>query len=174
MQECRAVINRAKTHPETPMHITLEPVTIDNFETLMEMTLPPEQDQYIASNAFSIAQAHYYPEYRPRAIYCDGQPAGFLLYDVASGDVPGTYGIYRFMVDHKRQGRGIGRRALELRLADLRAQPDAQRITICYKPDNTVARRLYLACGFAEVGIDADGEMIAEIRVLAQAPAAAA
>ena len=153
------------------MHITLEPVTIDNFETLMEMTLPPEQDQYIASNAFSIAQAHYYPEYHPHAIYCDGEPAGFLLYDVAAGDVPGTYGIYRFMVDHKQQGRGIGRRALELLLADLRKRPDARRITICYKPENTVARKLYLACGFNETGIDADGEMIAEIRLKAEGPA---
>jgi len=155
------------------MHITLEPVTIDNFETLMEMTLPPEQDRYIANNAFSIAQSRFYPEYQPRAIYCDGQPAGFLLYDIASGDVPGNYGIYRLMVEHARQGRGIGRRALELLLAELRAQPDARRISICYHPDNTVARALYLACGFTEVGIDDDGEMIAEIR-LRDEPAAAA
>lgn len=155
------------------MHITLEPVTIDNFETLMEMTLPPEQDRYIANNAFSIAQSRFYPEYQPRAIYCDGQPAGFLLYDIASGDVPGNYGIYRLMVEHSRQGRGIGRRALELLLAELRAQPDAHRISICYHPDNAVARALYLACGFTEVGIDGDGEMIAEIR-LRDAPAVAA
>jgi len=154
------------------MHVTLEPVTIDNFETLMEMELPPEQDRWIASNAFSIAQSHYYPEYQPRAIYCDGEPAGFLLYDVASGDAPGDYAIYRFMVDHARQGRGIGRRAMTLLLAELRAQPDARRITICYKPDNTVARSLYLACGFTEVGIDADGEMIGEIQVLQAAAAA--
>lgn len=147
------------------MQITLEPVTIDNFETLMEMTLPPEQDRFIANNAFSIAQSRFYPEYQPRAIYCDGQPAGFPLYDTASGDEPGTYGIYRLMVEHSRQGRGIGRKALELLLAELRAQPDARRITICYHPDNTGARSLYLGCGFTEVGIDADGEMIAEIRL---------
>jgi len=155
------------------MQVTLEPVTIDNFETLMDMVLPPEQDRFLTNNAFSIAQSHYYPEYRPRAIYCDGEPAGFLLYDVASGDVPGTYGIYRLMIEHRRQGRGIGRSALQLLLAELRAQPDARRITICYHPDNTTARALYLACGFTEVGIDDDGEMIAEIRLAKPGQAAA-
>ncbi|MEN3278814.1 MAG: diamine N-acetyltransferase [Massilia sp.] len=147
------------------MNITLESVTIDNFETLLETQLPPEQDRWLANNACSIAQANFYPDWRMRAIYCDGEPAGFLLYDVASGDEAGHYGIYRFMVDHARQGRGIGRRAMGLLLAELRAQPDARRITICYKPENAVARRLYQSCGFIEMGIDESGEMVAEIRL---------
>lgn len=81
------------------MHITLEPVTIDNFEVLMDMELPPEQARFLASNAYSIAQAHYYADWRPRAIYCDGSPAGFALYDVTGNDEPGHYAIYRLMVD---------------------------------------------------------------------------
>ena len=44
------------------MNVTLEAVTIDNFEALMDMALPPEQAGYLASNAYSIAQAHYYLE----------------------------------------------------------------------------------------------------------------
>ncbi len=127
------------------------------------MQLPPDQDRWLASNAYSIAQASFYPEWQTRAIYCDGEPAGFLLYDIESGDEAGHYGIYRFMVDHPRQGRGIGRRAMELLLLELRAQPDARRISICYKPENAAARGLYLACGFSEAGIDDSGEMIAEI-----------
>ncbi|WUR15498.1 GNAT family N-acetyltransferase [[Empedobacter] haloabium] len=147
------------------MLVTLEPVTIDNFEDLIALRLPPKQDRWLANNAESIAQAHYYTDWRMHAIYCDGTPAGFLLYDSMAHDEPGHYGIYRFMVAHERQGRGVGRRALRLLLDDLRARPDARRITICYKPDNLAARRLYRSCGFAEIGIDADGEMIAEIRV---------
>ncbi|WP_137174290.1 GNAT family N-acetyltransferase [Massilia sp. HP4] len=149
----------------TILNVTLEPVTIDNFETLLEMALPPEQDRWIANNACSIAQASFYADWRTRAIYHDGEPAGFLLYDIASRDEEGHYGIYRFMVDHAKQGRGIGRRALQLLLEELRAQPDAQRITICYKPENVAARALYLSCGFVEVGVDELGEMIAEIRI---------
>lgn len=149
----------------TALNVSLEPVTVDNVETLLEMQLPPEQDRWLANNAYSIAQASFYTDWRMRAIHHDGAPAGFLLYDVASRDEAGHYGIYRFMVDHPKQGRGIGRRALQLLLAELRAQPDAQRITICYKPGNVAARALYRSCGFVEVGVDELGEMIGEIRL---------
>lgn len=145
------------------MNITLEPITIDNFETVMDIELPSEQARYVASNAYSIAQAHYYPEFEPRAICADGKPVGFLLYGRPEKHAPGHYGIYRLMVDAAAQGRGIGRRAMELLLAELHAQPDMHRIWICYKPDNAVGQRFYASLGFTETGIDADGEMIAEI-----------
>lgn len=145
------------------MNVTLEPVTIDNFEVLMDMELPPEQARFLASNAYSIAQAHYYADWRPRGIYCDGSPAGFALYDVTGNDEPGHYAIYRLMVDYPRQNQGIGRRAMELLLSEIRNQADARRITICYKPDNATARGFYASLGFIETDIDELGEMVAEI-----------
>lgn len=147
------------------MKVTLESVTIDNFEVLMDMELPPEQARFLASNAYSIAQAHYYADWRPRAIYCDGNPAGFALYDVTGNDQPGHYAIYRLMVDYPRQNRGIGRRAMELLLAEIRSFEDTRRITICYKPDNAAAREFYSSLGFLETDIDDLGEMVAEIVV---------
>lgn len=147
------------------MHVTLEPVTIDNFEALMDMELPPEQAVNLASNAYSIAQARYYPDWRPRAIYCDGEPVGFALYDVAGDDEAGHYAIYRLMVDHARQHQGIGRAAMALLLTEIRACPDARRITICYKPGNATAQQFYASLGFVETGIDARAEMVAEIRL---------
>jgi diamine N-acetyltransferase len=147
------------------MNVTLQPITIDNFEAVMDMELPPEQARFLASNAYSIAQAHYYPDWQPRAIYCDGVPAGFALYDVSGNGEAGHYAIYRLMVDHARQHQGIGRRALELLLAEIRGHADARRITICYKPDNATARRFYASLGFLETGIDELGEMVAEIRL---------
>lgn len=147
------------------MQVTLEPVTIDNFEALMDMELPPEQAACLASNAYSIAQSHYYPDWQPRAIYCDGVPAGFALYDTSGDDEVGHYAIYRLMVDHARQQQGIGRAALVLLLAEIRARVDARRITICYKPGNATARRFYASLGFVETGIDQRDDMVAEIRL---------
>ena len=46
---------------------------------------------------------------------------------------------------------------------EIRACPDARRITICYKPDNATARKFYASLGFVETNIDELGEMIAEI-----------
>jgi diamine N-acetyltransferase len=147
------------------VNVTLEAVTIDNFEALMDMELPPEQAAYLASNAYSIAQSHYYPDWRPRAIYADGAPAGFALYDIEGDGEPGCYAIYRLMVDHPRQNQGIGRRAMALLLDEIRACRDARRITICYKPGNGTARRFYASLGFVETGIDERDEMVAEIRL---------
>jgi diamine N-acetyltransferase len=147
------------------VNVTLEAVTIDNFEALMDMELPPEQAAYLASNAYSIAQSHYYPDWRPRAIYADGAPAGFALYDIEGDGEPGCYAIYRLMVDHPRQNQGIGRRAMALLLDEIRACRDARRITICYKPGNVTARRFYASLGFIETGIDERDEMVAEIRL---------
>lgn len=145
------------------MQVTLEEVTAENFEALMDMELPLEQARFVASNAYSIAQSHYYTDWRPRAIYCDGAPAGFALYDVKGKDELGHYAIYRLMVDYPRQSQGIGRRAMELLLSEIRACPDARRITICYKPSNAPARKFYASLGFVEIDIDEAGEMIAEI-----------
>nr|WP_315394241.1 GNAT family N-acetyltransferase [uncultured Duganella sp.] len=150
--------------------VTLQDIDGHNFEAFMEMELPPHQREFLASNAFSIAQAKFYADYIARGIYCDGAPAGFLLYDRQSNDNPGEYGIYRFMVDFPQQGKGIGRRAMALLLDELRAKPDARLITICYKPDNTAARRFYQSFGFEETGLDEIGEMIAVIRVAARLP----
>jgi diamine N-acetyltransferase len=144
--------------------VTLEPITEDNFEAVMDIELPPEQASFVASNAYSIAQACFYPDWRPLAIYCNGTPAGLLLYDVMSHDEPGHRGIYRLVVDPAHQGRGVGRRAMELLLQELRALPGTTRITICYKPSNALARRFYASLGFTESGIDESGEMVAEIR----------
>ncbi|WBS02401.1 GNAT family N-acetyltransferase [Pseudoduganella sp. SL102] len=152
------------TAPMPQSGTTLEFVTRKNFEAVMNIELPPHQAQFVASNAFSLAQASFYPNSRPRAIHHDGQLAGFLLYGINTNDEPGCYGIFRLMVDPKFQSRGVGRRAMELLLQELRAQPDLRRITICYMPGNEVGKRFYASLGFVEVGLDDEGEMIAEIR----------
>ncbi|QJE02915.1 GNAT family N-acetyltransferase [Massilia forsythiae] len=145
------------------MDVSLQEITEDNFEDFMDMELPEHQRDLLASNAYSIAQSRFYPDYIARGIVCDGQPAGFLLYDRCAGGVAGDYAIYRFMVDHARQGRGIGRRAMAALLAELRQRPGLCRITICYHTHNERARAFYAGFGFVETGIDERGEMVAEL-----------
>ncbi|WP_296952464.1 GNAT family N-acetyltransferase [uncultured Massilia sp.] len=146
------------------MDITLQDITEDNFEDYMDMELPAHQRDLLASNAYSIAQARFYPDYIPRGIAYDGEPAGFLLYDRRAGDEDGHVAIYRFMVDHPRQGQGIGRRAMALLLRELRARDDVRRITICYHERNGRAKAFYASFGFVEEGTDERGEMVAVLR----------
>lgn len=149
------------------MDLSLQEITEDNFEDFMDLELPEHQRDLLASNAYSIAQSRFYPDYIARGIVCDGRAAGLLLYDRRAHGVAGDYAIYRFMVDHARQGRGIGRRAMALLLAELRAEPDLRRITICYHTRNERARAWYAGFGFVETGIDERGEMVAELRAAA-------
>ena len=72
-------------------------------------------------------------------------------------------GIYRFMVDFPLQSKGIGRRAMELLLEEIKAAPDVLLINICCHPHNERAGAFYRSFGFVETGIDCNGEMMAEI-----------
>ncbi|NHZ64364.1 GNAT family N-acetyltransferase [Massilia genomosp. 1] len=149
------------------MTITLQAVTEDNFDTLIELPLLPEQQDYLASNAYSIAQASFYPDsFFTRAIYLDDKPIGFLMYvSLADEGQPGEYAIYRFMIDSGEQGKGYGRRAIGLALDEIRSRPDAKVIQICYWPSNPVAKDFYASLGFVETGLDEQGEMYAQIRL---------
>ncbi|MEX8495670.1 GNAT family N-acetyltransferase [Sphaerotilus sp.] len=144
------------------MNITLRAVTRDNFEAVTDLELLPHQEDYLASNSYSIAQASFHPHLRTRAVYAAETLVGFMMYAVpVEGGEAGEYGIWRFMVDAKHQGTGIGRQALAQLIDEIRAHGDVRRITISYLPDNAAAQRFYASFGFVERGIDDSDEMVA-------------
>ena len=55
--------------------------------------------------------------------------------------------------------------ALEQAIEEIKQDRHVNRITICYVPENPVTKRLYGSLGFEEVGLDEDGEMIAELAI---------
>ena len=59
-----------------------------------------------------------------------------------------------------RQGRGLGRSAVEAALDHLRAQGCAS-AALSYLPDNGRARKLYASLGFVETGEMEDDELVA-------------
>jgi diamine N-acetyltransferase len=154
---------RPPSRPDTkPLHITLHSVTRDNFEAITDLELLPHQEDYLASNSYSIAQASFNPHLQTRAVYADETLVGFMLYATpGETGVPGGYSIWRFMVDAQHQGGGIGRQALERLIAEILAHGGVRQIGISYVPDNTAAQRFYASFGFVEQGIDDSGEMVA-------------
>jgi diamine N-acetyltransferase len=147
------------------MSISIRAVTEENWDVLCDLQLLKHQEDWLASNSYSIAQASFYPNFHTRAIYKDEEAIGFMLYVSLEEDgmAPGSYAIYRFMVDHRHQGKGYGRNALGLALKEIAARPGAKTIAISYKPDNSVAKTLYASFGFMETEIDESGEMNAVI-----------
>ena len=61
--------------------ITFRPITEDNFDAIIAMRRP-EEENFVASNAESLAQCWLYRDNNdvfPFAIYADEEPVGFLL-----------------------------------------------------------------------------------------------
>lgn len=144
------------------MEIQLKAVTRQNFLDVTDLRLLDHQRDYVASNAFSIAQASFNPAMQTRAIYAGEELVGFLLYvDLEQAGQPGEFGVWRLMIDIRHQGKGYGRRAMQMAVAEIRARGGVRKIWIAYQLDNTKARDLYAGLGFVETEADEDDEMYA-------------
>ncbi|BFH15095.1 GNAT family N-acetyltransferase [Paenibacillus melissococcoides] len=143
------------------MNIHLQPITAGNWKECIALEVAPEQEGFIASNLYSIAEARFLDGFQCKGIYLDKCMIGFAMYGIDPDD--GKYWIYRFMVDASYQGQGYGKRALQLLLDEIGAQPDrTEHCLLGYNPKNEAARRLYASAGFVETGIAPWGEMMAK------------
>lgn len=139
--------------------VTLEPVGKANRPAILGLELLPEQQGFVASNAESLAEARHDDEAIARAVVAGGRVVGFLMYSAPNGDDEAI--IYRFMIDRREQGKGLGHAAVAKALEEIDLLGHIRRVSICYEPENEAARRLYAGFGFVEQGLDEDGEMIA-------------
>ncbi|MCC5893423.1 GNAT family N-acetyltransferase [Exiguobacterium sp.] len=130
--------------------VTLQPITEQNWYVCCQLTLSETQQTYMEPNAISLLQAMYEPTLEARAIYEDETMVGFLMYNTVPEELDARW-VYRIMVDHAHQGKGIGRKATELMLEEMgRFGPEP--IVVGYHPDNTGAHRLYASLGFVDEG----------------------
>ena len=141
------------------MAVTLKPITKDSWRACVQLRLAPDQEPFVASNAYSLAQSKYEPNCVPLGIYDGETMVGFAMY--ARDAEEDTYWIYRLMIDCDQQAKGYGREALRQVIRLLERMPDATPISLSYLPDNAVAERLYLSEGFAPTGEESHGERIA-------------
>ena len=71
--------------------------------------------------------------------------------------------IWRFMVDRRHQNTGVGKAAMTLLMAEIKAHRPCKVVEICYDSKNIAAKKLYTRFGFEVVGKRDDGDVIAEI-----------
>jgi diamine N-acetyltransferase len=101
--------------------VRLRDVTADNWEEVVDLEVSDEQEDFVADNAYSLAESKFDPYVKPRAIYAGKHVVGFLMYESLESDgKPHDYSIYRLMVDKRHQGRGYGRAALELAIDEIK------------------------------------------------------
>jgi len=140
--------------------VRLEPASPENRKAILALELAEDQVDQLATNHESLAEAKRDRNARPRAILAGDRVVGFLMYDASEQE---EALLYRFMIDHREQGRGYGRAALNALVREVEALGSVEALVVCYMPDNEPARRLYLNFGFAEEGEDEDGEVQARL-----------
>ena len=92
--------------------IRLLPVTVDNWQRCIKLTLAPDQQDFVASNLYSIAEAQFYPTIKVRAIAnANEEIIGLVVYGLSP--TSHQYKVARLMIDQHQQGHGYGRAAME-------------------------------------------------------------
>ncbi|MEG1524843.1 MAG: GNAT family N-acetyltransferase [Clostridia bacterium] len=133
-----------------------------NFSSLIDLSVGKEQDTFIASNAYSLAQAKVQPECVPFGIYEGNVPIGFCMYCLDLDDH--EYWIYRLMIDKRHQGKGCGREALWLLIKLLQADSEHHVIFLSVEPNNKWAIQLYESMGFVPDGRMMYGEIVYKLK----------
>ena len=144
---------------EFDFEVTLREITKENLSEILRLKVAPHQEQFVASNAASIAEAHFEPEVAWfRAVYAGDVPVGFLMLedDVAQEE----YFLWRFMIDKQYQGRGYGQRALELLFVHVKTRPGADAVYTSCVPAEGSPGPFYEKMGFVYTGKEEDGELV--------------
>ena len=162
--------------------INLQKITWDNWEDIIDLKVTDEQDDFIASNEYSLAQAYVamLNDKHPPMTFaiCNNEDiVGFTMFyyqseeenDGSDYEDKPCYTLLRFMIDKKYQGQGFGKQAMTKVLDYIKGFPHgkANFVHLSYDPKNEAARMLYKSFGFVETGqfasYDEDAEVVAQL-----------
>lgn len=117
-----------------------------------------DDQKYVASNVYSIAQSKTEPKYIPMAIYNDETMVGFVMYELDYKEKE-LY-LCRFMIDEQHQHMGYGKGALDILKGMAMKDPGIEKIELSTKPDNEHGIKVYEEFGFIDTGVLDDGEEV--------------
>ena len=156
---CRMwVVVAASTHCSP---VSLVAITRDNLREFLRLKVAPAQEGFVASNAVSIAQAHFHPEAWFRGIVAGGVPVGFAMledWSQSPGSAPEDWrreryvGLWRFMIDARFQSLGFGARALRLLIDHARGVSGAKSMLLGFIDAPGGPEGFYRRCGFERTG----------------------
>jgi diamine N-acetyltransferase len=142
----------------TDQTVSLREITKDNLSDVLALKVTTEQEQFVASNAVSLAQAHFEPTLPwYRAVYAGETPVGFLMLEFNTDEQ--VYFLWRFLIDARYQRHGYGRKALELLFAHVASLPGGNALYTSCVPGSGGPGPFYEKLGFVYTGDEDDGEL---------------
>ena len=141
--------------------IRFEPITQDNMNDAIAISVHPDQEDIIAPVVYSLAQCYVLSDIlTPFLIMNDDLPVGFILFLIAPKEE--EYELCRLMSAQKQQKKGYGREALLLAIQYL-ADAGAKKIELSHQTNNYGVGKLYESVGFHYTGVIEDGEVMMEM-----------
>ena len=160
-------------------------ITNKNLWDVVNLQVKENQKKYIATNTVSLLEAYATQNENERvetfAVYEKDILVGFIInpkllpifsrnnpivllvtnWDGAPRVARNNYCIWRFMIDQRYQGKGLGKKALNKLIDYIRTKPlgESEKIYLSYVPGNDWAEKLYKEAGFVSNG-EKDGEEI--------------
>jgi diamine N-acetyltransferase len=144
----------------TSDQVTLREITADTVFGVCSLsdTLTEPKKSSVATNAVSLAQAHFNKYAWFRAIYAGKAPVGFMMI-VDDPDTP-EYFLWRLMIAEPFHGRGYGRQAIQRLVEYVKTRPNAKELLVSCGQGEGSPEEFYLKQGFVPTGeIDA-GEIV--------------
>jgi len=147
--------------------INLRKITKESLIDVLKLEVGEDQKHLVAPNSVSIAQAHFSEEAWFRAISLGDKPIGFvMLYDDPDRGKEENhhYDLWRFMIDRNYQGKGYGKRALELVIEFIRKESTQKDMSLSVVPADGGAEPFYRQFGFEFTGEIDDGEKVYNLK----------
>ncbi|PHM37827.1 GNAT family N-acetyltransferase [Xenorhabdus innexi] len=131
------------------MKVSLIDLDKNNYQKVMSLELEYGQEQFVASNAESIAESKFNQYCRPRVIIFGKEIVGFAMYERCVNEgKPNEYNLYRMMIDKDYQNKGIGSIAMKLLLDEMKEYTDCHKISVCYDETSQRHSKFYQRFGF--------------------------
>jgi len=140
--------------------VSLQPITEDTVWGICQLsdTLTEPRKNFVATNAVSLAQAHFNKHAWFRAIYAGKAPVGFMM--IVDDDETPEYFLWRFMIAEPFQGRGYGREAIRRLVAYVESRPGARELLVSCGEGEGSPEEFYLKQGFMPTGEVMDDETV--------------
>ncbi|MCP4305465.1 MAG: GNAT family N-acetyltransferase [bacterium] len=143
--------------PTNDSAVTLQPISQENVMSIIRLNVSDTQQDLVAPNSVSIAQAAHTTNRWERAIYADDTPVGYVL--LSENREKPRYYLWRYMIDQRYQRMGFGRSAMEQMIDYVRTLPNATEMFLTYVPEDHGPRDFYASLGFKDTGVDHEGEL---------------
>jgi diamine N-acetyltransferase len=142
------------------VNLILADVTADNWRDIADLAPRDDQRDFVpALAARYLLLGMLEDTWHNLGAFEDGTAVAHVMHAVDPDD--GSRWIGGLVVDAAHQGRGVGRRVVELLLDRLRTEPGPVRMS--YHPDNEASRALFAGLGFVETGERVDDERVMEL-----------